>query len=100
MISTLPRVLSTLAILAVVSPACAAEKRHQFLEPIRPDRPQQETGDTPSERDKVCYCQTIHQRNAAGRLTWKVICSKTKPEHSARKVIGEDCSQRLGLSPS
>ncbi|MCM5560351.1 hypothetical protein [Pleomorphomonas sp. JP5] len=89
-----------LAALAIASPTLAAEKRHQFIEPIQPDRRKQETMDSPQASDKLCYCRTIHERNSAGRLTWKVVCSERKPEHGSRKVLTRgDCGVIRNLSP-
>jgi hypothetical protein len=79
------------ASLILAAPAFAAEQRHQFLEPIQPDHPRKEKAAGPTPTDKLCYCRTVHERNAAGRLTWKVICTEDRPEHGARKIRAADC---------
>lgn len=94
------RLSIVLVTLAIASPTSAAEKRHQLIEPIQPDRRQQERANTPSVDGKLCYCRTIHERNAAGRLTWKVVCSEKKPKHGARKVRADDCGSIRNLPPS
>ena len=94
------RLAIALVAVAVASPTPAAEKRHQLIEPIQPDRRQQEKMDDQPESGKLCYCRTIHERNVAGRLTWKVVCSERKPEHGARKVRARDCSALHNLPPS
>ena len=77
--------------LSLTASASAAEQRHQFLEPIQPDHPRKEKI-TPAPRPgKLCYCRIVHERNAAGRLTWKAICSEDQPERGARTVRAADC---------
>ncbi len=93
------RFVMVLAALAIASPTLAAEKRHQLIEPIQPDRQNRHKTDTPPSDDKICYCRTIHERNAAGRLTWKVVCSERKPEHEGRKIRARDCGAVRNLSP-
>ena len=84
--------------LILITPAFAAEQRHQFLEPIQPDHPRKERAAGPMPFERLCYCRTIHERNAAGRLTWKVVCSEDRPEHGARKVRAADCGA-IGSKP-
>ena len=99
MTAGLLRLAIALATLAIASPASAAEKRHQLIEPIRPDRRQQEKV-MPSAEGKLCYCRTVHERNSAGRLTWKVVCSERKPERGARQIRARDCGAIGSLPPS
>ncbi len=100
MTSRLLRLAMTFAItLIVAAPALAAEKRHQLIEPIQPDRRQQEKAAGPAPAGKLCYCRTIHEKNAAGRLTWKVACSEKGPAQGARQVRAADCRAIRNLPP-
>lgn len=99
MTTGLLRLAIALAALAIASPASAAERRHQLIEPIQPDRRQQENVIPPAE-GKLCYCRTVHERNSAGRLTWKVVCSDRKPERGAKQIRARDCGAIRGLPPS
>jgi hypothetical protein len=86
-------IVVTLAVALVVdAQAFAAEQRHEFLEPIHPDRRQQEKAETAPSSGKVCYCRTVHERNAAGSVSWKMICSRQQPGSGARKIYADDCS--------
>lgn len=87
------------ATFVVAAPTFAAEKRHQFLEPIQPHRQRQEKVDDTLATGKLCYCRTIHQRNAVGRMTWKVVCSEERPDHGARKIRADDCGAIRNLPP-
>ena len=94
----LAMIISAASIMA--TPALAAETRHQFLEPIQPDRRRQEKTEEAPTAGKLCYCRTVHERNSAGRVTWKVVCSEEKPEHGARKIRAPDCGALRNLPPS
>ena len=83
--------LTLAAALIAAAPALAAQQRHQLIEPIQPDRRHEEKTVSPRAGDKLCFCRTVHQRNAAGRLTWKVVCSERGPAQGARKVRAPDC---------
>ncbi|CAI9399853.1 hypothetical protein ANOBCDAF_00362 [Pleomorphomonas sp. T1.2MG-36] len=98
MTAGLLRLAIALATLAIASPASTAERRHQFIEPIQPDRRQQENA-TPAAEGKLCYCRTVHERNSVGRLTWKVVCSERKPERGARQIRARDCGAIRSLPP-
>ncbi|MBS1183481.1 MAG: hypothetical protein H6Q99_3361 [Proteobacteria bacterium] len=101
MTSRLLRLAMTLAAtLVIAAPALAAEKRHQLIEPIQPDRQRREKTTGPAPAGKLCYCRTVHVRNAAGRLTWKVVCSEKGPAQGARKVRANDCRAIRNLPPS
>jgi hypothetical protein len=56
--------------------------------------------DGPAPVGKLCYCSTIHERNTAGRVTWRVVCSEEKPDHGARKIRADDCRAIRNLPPS
>jgi hypothetical protein len=88
------------ATLVIAVPVLAAEKRHQFIEPIQPDRQQQQKDADPAPVGKLCYCDTVHERNASGQLTWKVVCSEKRPDHGARKLYARDCGAIRNLPPS
>ena len=99
----LRRLRFTVALAATLigtAPAFAAEMRHQLLEPIQPHRQHQEKVDDTPPAGKLCYCRTLHQRNAAGRMTWKVVCSEERPDHGARKIRADDCRAIRNLPPS
>ena len=88
---TLRLAMALAAALLAATPAFAARQRHQLIEPIQPDRRHAEKTVSPRAGDKLCFCRTVHQRNAAGRLTWKVVCSERGPAQGARKVRAPDC---------
>ena len=88
------------ATLILTAPALAAEKRHQFLEPIQPDRQQEEKIEGSATGSKICYCRTIHERDATGQITWRVVCSENQPEQGARKIRADDCRTIRRLPPS
>ena len=92
--------LTLAAALIAAAPALAAQKRHQLIEPIQPDRRHEEKAAPSRPGDRLCFCRTVHQRNAAGRLTWKVVCSERKPERGARQIRARDCGAIRGLPPS
>ncbi|PKR90623.1 hypothetical protein CXZ10_04480 [Pleomorphomonas diazotrophica] len=91
--------LAFLATLIAATSTFAAERRHQLIEPIQPDRRQQEREVEPASVGKLCYCRTVHERNAVGRLTWKVVCSEKKPERGSRKIRAPDCRVAGNLLP-
>lgn len=93
------RVVATLAVLVIAAPVYAAAKHHQLIEPIQPDRRRNEATASPPV-GKLCYCHTVHQRNTAGRLTWKVVCSEKGPTQGARKIRADDCRAIRNLPPS
>ena len=80
------RIILTALLLAMALPAAAfgGQQRHQFLEPLRPDRPETAT-------PAPCYCWTEHQKNAAGLKTWRKVCSTARPEHGATSATARDC---------
>ncbi|SCM74655.1 exported hypothetical protein [uncultured Pleomorphomonas sp.] len=92
--------LTLAATLIVAVSALAAEKRHQFIEPIQPDRRQQERNAGPASTDKLCYCRTVHERNAVGQVTWKVVCSDKGPVKGTRQIRARDCRALRNLPPS
>ena len=96
---TLRLAMTLAAVLIAAAPAFAAQQRHQLIEPIQPDRRHAEKTVSPRAGDKLCFCRTVHQRNAAGRLTWKVICSEKGPAQGARKVRAPDCRAIRNLPP-
>ncbi len=99
MISRVLRMLGLVSCLAIASPIHAGEVRHEFLEPIHPARPQQRADDVPPVGQKLCYCRTIHERNAAGRLTWRIACTESQPDQGARKIFAPNCGSIHNLQP-
>ncbi|WP_370674039.1 hypothetical protein [Pleomorphomonas sp. PLEO] len=89
--------LALAATLIVAAPAFAAEKRHQFLEPIQSDRQQEEEIEGSATGGKICYCRTLHEKGATGQITWRVACSE-QPDQGARKIRADDCGAIRNLS--
>lgn len=80
------RMVLTAMVLVMALPAAAfsGQQRQQFLEPLRPDRPE-------AASPAPCYCWTEHQKNAAGLKTWRKVCSTERPEHGATSASARDC---------
>ncbi|WP_156899475.1 hypothetical protein [Pleomorphomonas koreensis] len=87
------------AALLAAAPALAARQRHQLIEPIQPDRRHEEKAAPSRPGDRLCFCRTVHQRNAAGRLTWQVVCSDKGPAQGAHKIRAPDCRTIRNLPP-
>lgn len=89
--------MTLLGALILSAPTLAAEKRQQFLEPLQPDRQQEEKIEGSATGSKICYCRTIHERDANGQITWRVACSE-QPDQGARKIRADDCGTIRNLS--